>query len=314
MYDIIGDIHGHADELKALLKKLGYNQRNSTYGHPDRKVLFLGDYIDRGPQIVEALEIVRGMVETGDATALMGNHEFNAICWAAPDGRGGYLRAHDEKNLRQHGATLKAFEHDPERWADHLRWFRSLPLFWEADGLRAVHASWDPAHLAVIAEALDGAPMSDDFLANASRKGTGLHQAVEAVLKGKELRLPPGHGFTDKDGHLREEVRIRWWEDPRGATYRAFSLPYRDDVPDTEVPIEMTSDAWHYPEVDRPVFFGHYWLQHPHPAIMRSNICCLDFSVAKEGALMAYRYDGEQELDHGKLVWEMAVDAAGSTA
>ena len=65
-YDIIGDIHGHADELHALLDILGYG--NGTASHAEgRKVIFLGDFIDRGPKIREALETVRGMVETGNA-------------------------------------------------------------------------------------------------------------------------------------------------------------------------------------------------------------------------------------------------------
>jgi hypothetical protein len=64
--DLIGDIHGHADELKALLKKLGYRQHGGSYKHDDgRTVLFLGDHIDRGPKIKEALAIVCGMVEAG---------------------------------------------------------------------------------------------------------------------------------------------------------------------------------------------------------------------------------------------------------
>jgi len=50
MYDLIGDIHGHADELRALLTKLGYNQLEGSWSHENRKVVFLGDYIDRGPK------------------------------------------------------------------------------------------------------------------------------------------------------------------------------------------------------------------------------------------------------------------------
>ena len=78
MYDLIGDIHGHAAELRQLLEKLGYSQHGGIYLHPDRKVIFLGDFIDRGPQIREALGIVRVMVESGSALAVMGNHELNA--------------------------------------------------------------------------------------------------------------------------------------------------------------------------------------------------------------------------------------------
>ena len=63
--DLIGDIHGHADELEALLKKLGYAVKNGSYAHPERTVLFVGDYIDRGPKIRETLDLVRRMVEAG---------------------------------------------------------------------------------------------------------------------------------------------------------------------------------------------------------------------------------------------------------
>ena len=79
-YDIIGDIHGHADELEALLKKLGYQLNDGTYSNnAGRKVVFLGDFIDRGPKIREVLHIVKNMCDNGHAMAIMGNHEFNAI-------------------------------------------------------------------------------------------------------------------------------------------------------------------------------------------------------------------------------------------
>ena len=71
MYDLIGDIHGHADALEQLLLKLGYQQVNGIYRHPERQVIFLGDFIDRGPKIREVLSIVRPMVEAGHA---LGGH------------------------------------------------------------------------------------------------------------------------------------------------------------------------------------------------------------------------------------------------
>ena len=49
MIDFIGDIHGHADKLEWLLSKMGYDKKNDTYSHPERTVIFVGDYIDRGP-------------------------------------------------------------------------------------------------------------------------------------------------------------------------------------------------------------------------------------------------------------------------
>ena len=99
MIDFIGDIHGHADELKALLKKLGYTLKNGAYKHPERKVLFIGDYIDRGPKIKETLQIVRAMVENDNAIALMGNHEYNAICFHYKETEARQLRKHSKKNI-----------------------------------------------------------------------------------------------------------------------------------------------------------------------------------------------------------------------
>ena len=81
MYDLIGDIHGHADALQQLLKKLGYSRQKGVYRHPDRQAIFLGDFIDRGPRIWETLEIVRPMIDSGAALAVMGNHELNLLAF-----------------------------------------------------------------------------------------------------------------------------------------------------------------------------------------------------------------------------------------
>ena len=53
MYDIIGDIHGHAQELKSLLVKMDYSVTEGVWQHPARKAIFVGDLIDRGPSIRE---------------------------------------------------------------------------------------------------------------------------------------------------------------------------------------------------------------------------------------------------------------------
>ena len=51
------------------------------------------------------------------------------------------------------------------------------------------------------------------------------------------------------------------------------------------------------------MFVGHYWLNGSQPELLRRNIACVDWSVAKGGFLCAYRWDGERELDAGKFVW-----------
>ena len=78
-YDIIGDIHGHATKLEELLENLGYDAADGVYRHPTRTVIFVGDFIDRGPEQREVLQIVRSMCDAGSAQAVMGNHEFNAL-------------------------------------------------------------------------------------------------------------------------------------------------------------------------------------------------------------------------------------------
>jgi hypothetical protein len=90
--------------------------------------------------------------------------------------------------------------------------------------------------------------------------------------------------FIDKDGHSREEVRLRWW-DQDATTFRKASLGMEGkehEIPDTG----LTKD-YRYHE-DKPVFFGHYWLK-DRPKITAPNEACLDFSVTKERYLTAYR-------------------------
>ncbi|MDF2700362.1 MAG: metallophosphoesterase [Haloplasmataceae bacterium] len=79
-FDIIGDIHGCFDELYILLEKLGYNiTYNRGYYNVippvGRKVIFLGDLVDRGPKIEEVLKIAMDMVYSGVALCVSGNHD-----------------------------------------------------------------------------------------------------------------------------------------------------------------------------------------------------------------------------------------------
>ncbi len=299
--DLIGDIHGHADELEALLKKLGYTWRQGTYAHPERTVLFVGDYIDRGPKIRETLHLVRSMVEGGHAIALMGNHEYNALCYHTPDGRGGHLRARSWKNTDQHKHTLNAFVDRSEELQDHLAWMLDLPLYHETEHFRAVHACWDPQHIAYLRTRLVNDRLTLALLHEAGDTEGALYTAIEDTLKGKELRLPAGIAFNDKDGHARHDLRIKWWVDPIGATYHELGFPAQDEVPDHPVDPRGLAGVAHYAPTEPPVFFGHYWLAHA-PTLQRANVCCLDYSVAKQGKLVAYRFDAEGELQVDKLV------------
>ena len=120
-YDLIGDIHGQHTKLTDLLAKLGYEPLGEGFRHPGgRKVIFLGDYIDRGPKVREVLVTVRSMVESGDALAIMGNHEYNAVCWHTPNGRGGWLRPRLLDRDSGLKVTLKQFAVREDEWSEWL--------------------------------------------------------------------------------------------------------------------------------------------------------------------------------------------------
>ena len=104
-------------------------------------MLFVGDYIDRGPKIKEVLRIVRGMVENDRAIALMGNHEYNAICFQLyPEREGGHLRKHLIKNVQQY-ENIKGHLRILKVNMKIYRRFMLYPLFYEKmNCFRAVHA------------------------------------------------------------------------------------------------------------------------------------------------------------------------------
>jgi len=296
---LIGDIHGYADDLTKLLKRLGYRKKDGCYRHPGRKVIFLGDFIDRGPRILETLEIARTMVDAGKALAVMGNHEYNAICYHTSDGAGWHLREHNPKNNHQHAATLEAFRGKDDLWLEYLTWFKSLPLFLELPGLRVVHACWDDSQIKV----LNGQNrLTDELLFKSAMRETKEFHALDVLLKGKEILLPQGCFFDDKEGFTRPKIRVRWWMDGANRTYRDVVFPDSDTVPRLPIPSEVAVSLKEYSLNAPPVFMGHYWLPPAPPELVASNIACLDYSVAKGGFLTAYRWDGERTLNPAQFV------------
>lgn len=308
MYDIIGDIHGHADALEQLLHKMGYENSKGFYRHPDRKVIFVGDYIDRGPKIRKTLEIVRAMAENQAAIALMGNHEFNAILYNTRGTDGNYLREHSDRNVSQHHKTVEQFEGDETAYNSYIQWFKTLPLFYEEENLRAVHACWDDVYIQYLRDNLKNHRLTDEILLQQYNKNSRLTEAIEVTLKGKELPMPEGLTFFDKDGHARTALRVKWWLSPKQITYRQYSVSHYDTLTDEIVPETLVSKNEPYPATEKPVFFGHYWLPgNSATSVYGRNICCVDYSVAKAGKLVAYRWQGEQSLDPSNIHYVLPV-------
>lgn len=306
MYDLIGDIHGYAAELEALLQRMGYERRNGAYRHAERKAVFLGDFIDRGPGTQETMAIVRTMLEADSALAVMGNHEFNALAYHTPhpEKEGEYLRPRSAKNTHQHQATLDQLEGQPPD--SMLEWFYSLPLWLDLGSIRVVHACWDEASMRALKEqgAVDSAHrLRSSALHAASTRGHAVFKAAEILLKGMEMELPDGITYTDKEGNLRSEIRITWWDAARKSTWRDLAMgprELRDSLPAGKGPEPRLTSS--YPTGAPPVFVGHYWMS-GRPEPLSDNVACVDYSVAKpHGVLAAYRWDGEQVLSKDNFV------------
>ena len=301
--DVVGDVHGQFDKLVGLLRYLGYRETSGAWRHQNRTAVFVGDLIDRGPQQLATIELIRAMVDAGAARCVMGNHEFNAIAWVTsdPEHPGKYLRDHHKPgNREQHQAFLDVVEGTP-RQREITDWFRTLPLWLDLPGLRVVHACWHQPSIDLLQKAMgSGQRLTDEMILVGSRKGHPIYAAIEIVCKGLEVDLPPGISFKDKEGKIRHEVRVRWWEEDL-STYRKAAIGPSGDmemIPDAPMPAEWVG----HPYVGPPVLFGHYWFSGT-PKVISSRFACLDYSAARDGPLVAYRWDGEAELSSEKMAW-----------
>jgi hypothetical protein len=310
MYDLIGDIHGHAAELTQLLHVLGYDQVQGVYRHPQRRAIFLGDFINRGPQVGDALAIVRAMIERGSALAVLGNHELNAVAFHVedPEAPGQYLRRHTSKHKGQLRETIAQLR--PDELQSYLDWFRTLPLWLDLDGLRVVHACWDERDIDTVHSALaEHGGITNSFLQAAYRPQSPVRAAIETILTGKDAKLPGGTVIADKDGGVRSVISARWYLPADGHTYRSYALQTRAIDCEHALEASVIAKAFPYAPKEKPVFVGHYWLSDERPSILAGNVACLDYSVAKGGFLCAYRWEGEQQLTDQHFVWVKAGSA-----
>ena len=290
------------------MRSLGYTLDAVTgaYRHDQRSAVFVGDLIDRGPEQLRVLQIVKAMVESGSAQMVLGNHEFNAIAYGTehPERPGEFLRAHNEKNNRQHAAFLAQLTAGQQR--HYLEWFMTLPLWLDLGGVRVVHACWHEPSMTVVRSVCGSERLSStEHLVAASTSGSELYEAVEILLKGPEVSLVDygAPAYVDKDGHPRSKARVRWWH-PGAVTLADLA----------EVRAFRTADGSPYPrlpdiavdERDRsfvynatvPVIYGHYWRQNTpvHLEDWTDYTACVDFSAGKDGTLVAYRWDNQPTI------------------
>ena len=241
--DIIGDIHGQLGALQRLGARLGYAV-DRKWAHPDgRRLLFVGDLIDRGPSSLEVSLLVRDRCATGEHLCLLGNHEMNLIEWR----RG---RTGPKSSNRP---TIAAVEANPTEWGPVLDFFESLPVAVELEDLRVIHAVWHRRAVEAVRGKL-GMPSVQHPVSAIWSEAVALHAAYEGgrlrpglsqadfedqtdsalavLVKGYESRVQDE--FRDNDGALRDRVRTEWWKPEY-----------------TEVP------------TDKRTVFGHYWNMPP---------------------------------------------------
>ncbi|MER7733123.1 polynucleotide kinase-phosphatase [Streptomyces erythrochromogenes] len=126
-FDIVGDIHGCSSELETLLGRLGYEDGV----HPEgRTAVFVGDLVDRGPDSPGVLRRVMGMVRSGNALCVPGNHE-NKL--------GRYLKGSKVQQTHGLAETIEQLSHEPPEFVEEVREFiRGLVSHYILDGGKLV--------------------------------------------------------------------------------------------------------------------------------------------------------------------------------
>lgn len=253
-FDVLGDVHGMIRTLDAMLEALGYQWTGTRWHHGEgRRLIALGDLLDRGPDPLACVERVAALAADGCAQMVLGNHELNALHYVEE------LREHSDKNRAQFETTLVQIEADPGRWDRARAFIESCPTHMLVDEgrLRVVHAYWDDEALARMPRRLDTRAKLE-----ASAPGGELEDAFELCIKGPEERCPR---YRDHGGHWRETRRLAWWTDyPADAPRVVFGhywFPWAEHTP--------KQPAWTGPG---------------------QNAACLDFRAGRGGPLIAVRY------------------------
>ena len=140
-------------------------------------------------------------------------------------------------------------------YEEMISWFSLLPMFIEGEGFRAVHACWDTKSIDYLKSISSDGLLSKNLLEQSTVTSSLLSNAVEVVCKGLEVKLPEGVSFHDKDGTKRHDIRVKWWEDPKGKNFKEMSVVKGLDMKSTSFDLPMN----HYRPSEVPIFFGHYW-------------------------------------------------------
>lgn len=189
--DIVGDIHGEIEALRQLLAHLGYDAQGN---HPaGRRLVFVGDFFDRGPDSPAVLQLVLPMLASGKALAVLGNHEINLLRDDAKDGSGWYF----DSRLASDEPKYAPFARMPVDEAPAmLAQLGRLPIALERTDLRVVHAAWCAPQIATARSLPAGSVRSsyDEYEAIATRRA----QAGDVARRMQDERQRWPHSLEDR--------------------------------------------------------------------------------------------------------------------
>jgi hypothetical protein len=314
--DIVGDVHGELQALQSLLGHLGYAADGR---HPQgRRLIFVGDLCDRGPDSPGVVRLVQRLVEAERAFAILGNHELNLLCRERKDGNDWFWDEGSERD-RRYEPTAKP---TPAEQDEVLAFFGALPLALQRDDLRVVHAAWHEQAIAAV------------------QAHTAAHASAGSSALQAYQRFASESAGTLKDRGLRDEAKreqAAWGHvlpDPAQPVPMLHALAAIDELKQMGNPVKVltsgverkgqtpfySSGKWRFvqrvpwwDEYDHPVpvVVGHYWrrLQPVERMVAgngdadlfadiaptawhgaRSNVFCVDFSV---GGRYRERIDGQ---------------------
>lgn len=215
--DIVGDVHGEIGPLRSLLKHLGYSGDGKHSG--GRRLVFVGDLTDRGPDSPAVVDFVQSLVESGRAQCVLGNHDLNILL---------DHRKHDNnwffgEDFKEDRIVVPQALADESMRQKVLAFFRTLPIALERHDLRVVHACWHDDMIDIARESSDAVALYNEHheLIEGSFPDLDLddidmdleHQnknPVKLLSSGPEERTgKPIHSA----GKIRHEKRVQWWND-----------------------------------------------------------------------------------------------------
>lgn len=316
--DVVGDVHGELEALDSLVDRLGYDADGR---HPGgRRLVFVGDLCDRGPDSVGTFRKVRELVAAGRAQCVAGNHELNLLRGQRKHGNHWFWGEAFDPKHPEFGTCVPATPRDRD---EILAFIHTLPLALERADLRIVHAAWIDASIAELRRGpQDSLAAYEHFEARATdtSRERRLEARYEAALErlGDALydasRNPgpiPAIGEYDEHYQMTNPVRV-----VTSGVEREIATPFHAGGKwrfVTRVPWWETYDG-------PPVLFGHYWrwwngaahagLSKGEPNLFASDevgpamaehhrAFCLDFSV---GARFKERHLGRENGPfHGRL-------------